>query len=214
MESARLDFLHERDALRASLAEVGPDAPTGCGSWTTTDLAVHIVMGEIALAIPNAPFRFLVSRGIRLDRMAPFNERALGGYRRRHGFDWALARLGRNPPRLESHRAIAPVSLLEVWAHHEDVLAANDVGLCASDISLGPVLRVLTRYQRRFLTEHGVCVVSAESAWFAPAVTNVEITGADADLARWLSGRSDLDSLSITGDEQAVQIVRETTLSV
>jgi uncharacterized protein (TIGR03083 family) len=196
------------------LTLVGPDAPTACGSWTTTDLAVHVAGGELAWAVPNAPFRLLVGRGVRLDRLAPFNDRALGRERRRHGFAWAMERLSRKAPRLHTYGWVAPVSLLEMWAHHEDVLAANGVGLCTSGLRLSPVLRVLTHYQRRFLIERGLRVVSPETAWFAPPVTNVEIKGADADLARWLSGRAGLDSLSVSGDPRAVQILSETTLSI
>lgn len=213
MGSIGEDFVHEREALRASLALVGPDAPTACGSWTTTDLAVHVVGGEIAWAVPNAPFRILVGRGVRLDRLAPFNNRALVRERRRHSFDWALARLGRDAPRLQTYGWVASVSLLEMWAHHEDVLAANN-GLCASGVDLSPVLRVLTRYQRKFLTDHGVRLTSADRVLFAPAATAVEITGAAADMARWLSGRGRLDSMFVSGNQQVVQVVGQTTLRI
>ena len=36
----------ERAALVATLHEVGPDAPTLCGDWTTRDLAAHLILRE------------------------------------------------------------------------------------------------------------------------------------------------------------------------
>lgn len=208
------DFVREREALRATLALVGPDAPTACGCWTTTDLAVHVAGGEVAWAAPNAPFRLLVGHGVRLDRLAPLNDRSLVRYRRRHGFVWALQRLEREPPALHLHGSVATVSLLEMWAHHEDVLRANDVGCCTSAVRLGPVLEVLTRYHRRFLTGRGVRVASTGHAWFTPAVTEVDVSGDEADLARWLSGRGGLGSLSVAGTEQAVRVVADATLGL
>jgi uncharacterized protein (TIGR03083 family) len=198
------DFVREREAFRATLDQLGPDAPTACGSWTTADVAVHVVTGEVAGALPNAPFRLLVGWGVRLDWMAPVNMWAFRRYRRRHGFDWAMRRLGHDPPRLQRHRAVAPVSLLEVWAHHDDVLAANDVGSCDSGVDLGPVLRVLTRYQRRFL--HGVRVTSGEAVWCEPAKeVTVEVGGRAADLARWLAGRAGMEALAVCGEPAGIE---------
>ena len=36
----------ERAGLADTLASVGPDAPTLCAGWTTTDLALHVVLRE------------------------------------------------------------------------------------------------------------------------------------------------------------------------
>ena len=36
----------ERALFADLLAEVGPDAPTLCGDWTTRDLAAHLVVRE------------------------------------------------------------------------------------------------------------------------------------------------------------------------
>jgi uncharacterized protein (TIGR03083 family) len=140
------DFVRERAALRATLVEVGPDAPTACGDWSAADLAVHVAVGETSGGWPTVPFRLLVNRGIRVDRMAPVNAGALRLYRRR-GWHWAMRRLARNPPRAHLLRQVVPVSLLEVWAHHEDVLIANDL-TCDTAIDLQPVVELLRRYQR------------------------------------------------------------------
>ena len=36
----------ERTQLAKLLLEVGPDAPTLCGDWTTRDLAIHLYLRE------------------------------------------------------------------------------------------------------------------------------------------------------------------------
>gem|GEM_PF-5737647 len=159
--------------------------------------------------MPNAPFRLLVGHGVRLDRMAPFNDQALTRERRRHGFDWAMRRLSREAPRLHRYGSVAAVSLLEMWAHHEDVLDANDVGRCASGVDLKPVLRVLVRYQRRVLRAHAVRVGSPQAVLFEPTpLVQVEVRGAPADLARWLSGRGDLGGLTASGGDGDVEAIK------
>ncbi len=170
------DFVRERDALRQTLLDVGPDAPTACGDWTTTELAIHLAVGELRGGWPTAPFRMLVNRGIRVDRTAPVNVGAVRLYRRR-GFDWAIRRLGRKPPRAHMLRSVVRVSLLEVWGHHEDVLLANG-GTCDSGIDVQPIVDVLLRYQRKSLT-------------------GVDLAGSPADVARRLAGRGDASDLRV-----------------
>ena len=44
----------ERLALADLMAEVGPDAPTLCGGWTTRDLAAHLLLRERRPTRPRA----------------------------------------------------------------------------------------------------------------------------------------------------------------
>ena len=198
--------MRERRAFVSTLAAVGPEAPTICGAWTAGDLAIHLVTGEVAAAIPSAPFRWLVGRGVRLDRLAPVNERALASYRGRRDFDWALRRLNRPPPRLHGRGVVAAVSLLEVWAHHEDILAVNDAGTCRSGVDLTAVVAVLARYQRGLLNRHAVRVSSMEAVWHEPNVSpRAMVDGPVDDVARWLAGRSPSDALTVSGEPGATQ---------
>ncbi len=167
------DFARERDALRRTLLEVGPDAPTICGDWTATDLAVHVALGELRGGWPTVPFRLMVASGLRLDRVATSNTRLLRIYRRRRGFDWAMQRLSRPAPRAHQFGAVAAVSLLELWAHHEDVAIANGL-TCTSGVDLRPVISLLTRYQRKALERDQLHVPD----------------GSPEQVARWLAGRA------------------------
>ncbi|MHB8464094.1 MAG: maleylpyruvate isomerase family mycothiol-dependent enzyme [Acidimicrobiales bacterium] len=202
--STRSDFALERAALRATLIDVGPDAPTTCDAWTATDLAVHIVLAELGHGAPNAPFRLLVAAGVRLDRMAGGNTALLSRSRRRHGFNWAMGRLASAPPRLLGAGPIASVSLLEVWAHHEDLLAANG-RLHDTGVDLGPALRVLVRYHRSALAAHAIRVVSAGTVWREPKTdARASVEGPPAAITRWLSGRAGLGALTVTGSADAI----------
>jgi hypothetical protein len=87
-----------------------------------------------------------------------------------------------------------------MWAHHEDVLDANDVGHCASGVDLGPALDVLIRYQRHILQTHAVRVALPKAVLYEPTnVVRTEVRGEPAGLARWLSGRGDLGALAVSG---------------
>jgi len=169
------DFVREREELRNSLRALGPDAPTACGSWTTTDLAAHIAVGELRGGVPVVPFRLLVARGVRIDRMARVNAAGTKAYGRR-GFDWAIKRLDRPPPRAHLWSPVVAVSLLEVWAHHEDVLQANDLAACASGIDLTPVIALLRRYQRKRLREVPPFASARDEALFLAGRTAVDGT--------------------------------------
>lgn len=214
MRDLASDLAAERDAFRATVQTLGPDAPTACGSWTTGDLAVHLAAGEVLRGLPNAPFRFLVGRGVRLDWAAPINARTLKSYRRRRGFEWALERLARPAPRVQSTATIGPVSVLEVWAHHEDVLLANDNGPCSSRISLQPVLRMLVKYQHGRLKRLGVTLRSADEVWFEPKNADGEVHGSVPDLVRWLCGRVDIQALDIAASPETRTHLQEVALTI
>jgi hypothetical protein len=137
--------------------------------------------------MPPSPARVLVNRGVRIDRLARFNTGVLTVARRRRGFDWAIAKLARRPPRAHGLRAVVAVSLTEVWAHHEDVLIGNHRPPCTSDVELQPVVSMLARYQRKALARAGVRI-------------GENVNGSPADLARWLAGRGGPEMLTISGD--------------
>jgi uncharacterized protein (TIGR03085 family) len=108
----------ERDALCDLFVEVGPDAPTLAGDWTTRDLAAHLVVRER-----------------RPDAAAGLIVRPLAGYaekvrRVEAGRPWTelVALVRRGPPAWNPMR-LAPVDRLtnsvEFFVHHEDVRRAR-----------------------------------------------------------------------------------------
>jgi len=107
------------------------------------------------------------------------------------------------------------VTLLEFWAHHEDLLNANGIGKCRSGVDLAPLVAVLARYQSRVLDDCGALVVSEGTVWYTPKTSRQVNVDADVvDLARWLSGRSSLPMAATTGPADAVAKIRTARFSI
>jgi uncharacterized protein (TIGR03085 family) len=108
----------ERQALAATLVEVGPDAPTLCDPWDTADLAAHLVIRDR---------RPDLAAGIVVPPLAGRLEDAMRGYAAR---PWAeLVEDVRTGPPVWSPTRLAPVdeavNLVEFVVHHEDVLRGD-----------------------------------------------------------------------------------------
>ena len=166
------DIVSEHRRIADTLEELGPDAPGGVGTWTTGDIAAHLLSQVAAGGAIVFVGRSLVARGVRLNaRAGAANDRAIAWYRRR-GFEPALGSLRGGPPRLLLRPNVAPVTLQEVWLHHDDVRRANGLPPPAEPEGLRSAVATAHRYQRSRLT--------------SPALP----TGvSDADLLRWLTGR-------------------------
>jgi uncharacterized protein (TIGR03085 family) len=106
--------LRERRELSDLFLEVGPDAPTLSGAWTTLDLAAHLVVRERDLR--GAP-------GILVPALEGLTERRMAAQIDRHGYE-GLVELVRSGPPFGPMR-IPPVrhaaNLVEFFVHHEDV---------------------------------------------------------------------------------------------
>ncbi len=109
----------ERAALADLMAQVGPDAPTLSGDWTTRDLAAHLI---VRATRPDA------AAGILLAPLAGWNARVMAAVARR---EWAalLAEVRQGPPRW-SPQSLAVLdsetNTVEYFVHHEDVRRASE----------------------------------------------------------------------------------------
>lgn len=106
----------ERAALVATMREVGPDAPTLCGDWTTRDLAAHLVVRERRLdATP----------GIMIPALAGYTDKV---QRQTAQADWEelLDKIASGPPLYSPFKLLDPVANMgEMYIHHEDVRRAQ-----------------------------------------------------------------------------------------
>ncbi|HKR50449.1 MAG TPA: TIGR03085 family metal-binding protein [Pseudonocardiaceae bacterium] len=107
----------ERRALGDLMAQVGPAAPTLCGSWTTRDLAAHLVVRE---GRPDA------GPGIVLPVLAPYTARVQSTIAQR---PWPeLIDLVRSGPPwwspLRLPKLDYKINTVEFFVHHEDVRRA------------------------------------------------------------------------------------------
>ena len=166
------DIVVEHQLIADTLERVGPAAPAGVGSWTAADLAAHMRSQRMGGGLIVFLGRFLVAKGIRLNDVAGVaTDRTIAFYRRK-GFDFALEDLRSGVPSLLLRDSVAPVTLFEVWLHHDDIRRGNGLPRPAEPESLDVAVEFAIRYQRRALGD-----------------TQIDRSTSNADLLRWLGGR-------------------------
>jgi uncharacterized protein (TIGR03085 family) len=200
----------ERLALCALLEKTGPDAPTLCAGWTTSDLAAHLVLRERrpdaaagVLGGPVAAYTARVQRRIRA--RIPFAD---------------LVRLIRSGPPPFSFMAIPGVderaNLVEFFVHHEDVrrgapgweprpisdgesdLLWQRLRLAKFMLRRAPVGVELAREDAG--TDGRAYRITAKNA--TPVVT---VIGSPAELTMWVMGRTGAAMVRFDGTDAAVQ---------
>jgi uncharacterized protein (TIGR03085 family) len=109
----------ERERFSELLAQVGPDAPTLCGGWTTRDLAAHLVVrerrpdGAAGLVIrPLASYTDKVQAKVAATEWEELIDTVRGGPP-----VWS-------PTRLDAVDRVT--NTIEFFVHHEDVRRATD----------------------------------------------------------------------------------------
>ena len=198
----------ERAHLSDLLDELGPEAPTLLASWTTRDMAAHLVLRERdPLAGPG-----LVLPGA-WGRLAERRRRALA----LRDFAWLVATLRSGPPPgvFRSGWVRRLPSLNEFFVHHEDVRRANGLGPRTNEPAMDEALwRNVSRapwYLTRRLRGAGL-----ELQWAGTAQTvrarrgepTALIAGPPGELLLYLFGRQGGAHVEVRGPTAAVQAVR------
>lgn len=196
----------ERAALCDLLLEVGPDAPTLCAGWTTTDLAAHLMVRDrrpdvgpgLILSGPFAHHTARVTR--RAAERVPF-ERLVT--RIRSGPPW--------PIRLVD----GPVNLVEYFVHLEDVRRAVDgwaprSGLDDLQDALWPFQKSGTKLRTRRVQDVGLSIArpGGQPVAVRSGSRQVTATGDPGELALFFFGRRDRSRVDLTGDPDGVSEVR------
>jgi uncharacterized protein (TIGR03085 family) len=204
----------ERARLCDLFTEVGPDAPTLCGSWTTRDLAAHLVMRERR---PDGAV------GIVAGFAAGHAEKVQAGIA---ATEWgALVDTVRSGPPIWSPTRIDAVDRLantvEFFVHHEDVRRA---AAGWQPRSLDPELTatlygMLKRLARRLVRRSPVGVVleptdDAEAIVAKDAEPSVTVRGAVGELVMFAYGRQDHAVVETFGDAEAVAAVMDASFGV
>ena len=204
----------ERALLCDLFIEVGPDAPTRSGEWTTRDLAAHLVIRERR---PDA------APGIVVPALAGYTERVQRAEAERP-YTEIVDRVRSGPPMWSPTRVPAVDALantVEFFVHHEDVRRAQpgwsartlDPALDAklADLLGGPVLKRMVRRAPVGLV--------AEPAGH-PAVTlregtpTVTISGPVGEIVLYLYGRRAVAEVTLTGDDDAITQLEATPLGI
>jgi uncharacterized protein (TIGR03085 family) len=177
----------ERAALVETLREVGPDAPTLCGDWTTRDLAAHLILRE------RHP---VASLGIMIAPLADRTARAQQRLAERTDWEQLVEWVADGPPLYSPFKLIDPlVNTAEMVIHHEDVRrAAPGWEPRAIDGGTLGALRRMLPFAARMSLGRGPARVTIRDADGSVVTVvgkghDVEIIGGTAELVLFLSGR-------------------------
>lgn len=206
----------ERAALCDLFDELGPDAPTLCGEWTTADLAAHLVVRE------RNP---LSAPGILLGgRFEGTTERLMARELDRHGYAGVVERVRTGPPL--GPMALRPVGRLantiEFVVHHEDVRRPAGGGPRPDDAALQDGVWSLLRRGARLLVAPGK-LGSTGLDLVRPGHDPVRasgrgdgavLTGDPVEVLLYLYGRTAQADVTLTGDATAVAKVEAASFGI
>ena len=199
----------ERALLADLFDEVGPDAPTLCGDWTTRDLAAHIIMrerrpdGAVGVMVPSlSGYSGKVQASI---ADAEWDE--LVGKVRSGPQVWSPARLN------SVDRAI---NTIEFFVHLEDVRRASDEWDARDlDPDLRDDLRTALGRMGKLMTrglDVGLVVEASDTSDTGPirvrkGEPTVTIAGPIGEIVLFMYGRKEQADVELSGDEDAVDTV-------
>jgi uncharacterized protein (TIGR03085 family) len=197
----------ERARLSDLFEELGPEAPTLLGPWTTRDLAAHLVLREHDyLAGPG-----LVVPGV-WGRFAERRRRALA----LRDFPSLVATIRSGPPpgffRIGWVRRVP--NLNEFFVHHEDVRRANSCGPRTNEHAMDEAL--WGNVSRAGFLARRLRGAGLELAWAGTAKTvrarrgepTARIAGPPGELLLYLFGRQGAAQVEVVGPAAAVEAVR------
>jgi uncharacterized protein (TIGR03085 family) len=208
----------ERRALCDLFLEVGPDAPTLCGEWTTRDLAAHLVMRERR---PDGAAGILISA---------FSDHAAKVQASIAATEWPeLVETVRSGPPVWMPMRIAAIDTLvntaEFFVHHEDVRRADgDWSIRELDPAVtGALTKMVTRMARMLTRPSKVGVVLEPTVDGAPstapivgnkALPSVSVRGPISELVMFVYGRQAQADVELLGNDDDIETVRTTAFGV
>ncbi len=203
----------ERSLLCDLFLEVGPDAPTLSGEWTTRDLAAHLVVRERRPdAMPGIVTGILVdhSEKVRLAEAArPYEE--------------IVERVREGAPMWSPTRVPAVdrlVNTIEFFVHHEDVRRAQ-AGWEARrlDPELRSTLESLLPKMGKLMTRQAP--VGLELAPEGRSSTTIHhgdpmvtLAGPIGECVLFLYGRADVSGVALDGPDDAVARIQATSFGI
>lgn len=204
----------ERAALCDLFIEVGPDAPTLCGDWTTRDLAAHLVVRERR---PDAAIGIIVSKA------AGYTDKVQSGVAAAEWDD--LVDSVRSGPPIWSPTRITAVdkaaNTVEFFVHHEDVRRAGGVweprGL---DADLADALAsMMSKMAKRMVKSSTIGIVLEPTDGHPTVVAkkaepSVTVSGGIGELVMFVFGRQAHSQVALAGDETSIEIVQHASFGI
>jgi len=203
----------ERGQLAELLRQLGPDAPTLCGDWTTADLAAHLVVRDRR---PDS------GPGLLVPAFAGWTETVRRGALGSLGYQELVDKVARPPwwSPVSNPLLHEPVNLMEYFIHHEDVRRAQpdwQPRELPTDLEsalwrrLG-VLRLMLRRVPAAVTldapGHG------ELSTGKGGDAAVRITGSPGELVLFCSGRQRVAQVDVTGPAEITERLRTASFSL
>lgn len=202
----------ERAALSDLFEQLGPDAPTLCGDWSTRDLAAHLIVREGDPA----------AAGIVVGPLSGWTEHRRTATARKEYAD-LVEKVRSGPPVWSPLRLSAldsMVNTVEFFVHLEDVRRAQPGWEPRSlDPRQDAVLwQALTSRAQLFLRRSpvGVTLLTPDGRRCTgrKGTPSVTLVGEPAELLMYVHGRTDHALVEIQGDPDAVATFRTTPLAV
>jgi len=204
----------ERAALCDLFTEVGPDAPTLCGDWTTRDLAAHLVVRERR---PDAAI------GIVLSKAAGYTDKVQSSVATGEWDD--LVDTVRSGPPIWSPTRIGAVdkaaNTIEFFVHLEDVRRAGDEWEPRElDDDLTDMLHsMLSKMAKRLVKSSPVGIVLEPDDGRATIVAkqaepSVTVSGGVGELVLFVYGRQTHSRVEIAGDDASVAAVIDASFGI
>jgi uncharacterized protein (TIGR03085 family) len=192
----------ERAAMCDTFEAVGPDAPTLCDGWTTSDLAAHLIVREhrpdaLPGVVIGGPF-------------ASHTERLMEQAKSK-GYPAMIATMRTGLPWLHRVGPGAFANVMENWIHHEDVRRANGEGPRPPDTEvdafLWRTLGLSGRAAARKVRPFGLELDAGSGRHRVPGSANprVVMRGAPGEIVLYLAGRKSGSRVKLDGPADALQ---------
>lgn len=211
----------ERASLCDLFVEVGPDAPTLCGDWTTRDLAAHLIVRERR---PDA------AAGILAKPLANYGDHVRAEEAKR---PWPelIERVRSGPPRW-SPTALGPVNravnTVEFFVHHEDVRRASDPWVARNlDPNLAADLYASTKRMGKLLVRKapaGITLVPTDANdWKGSTIVaktadegepSVTLRAPIGELVLFIYGRQAQSLVELDGPAEAAAALRTASFGI
>ena len=204
----------ERGALCDLFGELGPDAPTLCEGWTTSDLAVHLIMCE---ARPHAWLG--IPLGDRVPALRRYFDRMIDR-ERANGWSSLVERVRRGPKYgpTANQWVRGHMMLREILIHHEDVRRANGM-VPRTDVPdvQEAAWRKVPSFAKRMLAltpPHGLELVHPDGRThlIREGSPMVQLTGEPIEQLLYAFGRTSAARIQLVGDAAAVRVRNTATL--
>jgi uncharacterized protein (TIGR03085 family) len=203
----------ERDALCDLFVELGPDAPTLCDGWTTSDIAVHLVVCE---ARPHA--WLAVPMGDRVPALRRYFDRMVA-HERARGWPGLVDRVRIGPAYGPTANAWFRDRMMfrELLVHHEDVRRANGGGPRTDvDAQQERAWQKVPSFAKRMVEVNapfGLQLVHTDGRTHTVREGSpmVQLSGEPIEQLLYVFGRTGVARVDIVGDAGALR-VRDTSM--